>query len=242
MLICVHRIEPKYSHVNAMPIFCQISCTLIASTYSHVLTIQQGEKLILTGPKRGLALLDAIFIEIDLKIKGAGKQKKDKQLSKGFVEVIGSSHFYMGDMLVERSLHSMLSEVVVMCAVEKFAVEATIAVEVVYGKFCGEITACTTNIKRSLVLYDSKLVSEDGKGVIPLLRRVIVVGMKEKLMVTFARAGVCKVDGKRTIKFTPNLNGRFKAEVTCGSVKMVNVAWSVIDPLRVPIPSRVLRS
>jgi hypothetical protein len=69
------------------------------------------------------------------------------------------------------TIESMLSEVVVRCAVKKCAVEATIAIEVVQGRFCGEITACTTNIRDSHVLYDSKLMSAEmtGKGDIPLL-------------------------------------------------------------------------
>jgi hypothetical protein len=105
-----------------------------------MLTFEQEEQLILTGPKRGFALIDAIYIETDLKIKDAGKQKKDKQLSKGYVEM-GS-----GSCMEGYTIDSMLSDVVVRCAVKECAVEATIAIEVVQGKFCGEITACTTNI------------------------------------------------------------------------------------------------
>ncbi|GJN36344.1 hypothetical protein PR202_gb25193 [Eleusine coracana subsp. coracana] len=201
-----------------------------------MLTFQQEEQLILTGPKRGLALIDAIYIEIDLKIKGAGKQKKDKQPSKGYTEVKNDPDRFKEDMVVEPSLNSMLSEVVVKCAVEKYAVEATIAIEVVQGKFCGEITACTTNIQHclehSLVLYDTKLISAGmtDKRDIPLLRRIIAVGLKEKLIVTIARAGVCKADRKRTIMFIPSVNNRDEAEVFCGSVKiLVKVAWSIIS-------------
>jgi hypothetical protein len=48
--------------------------------------------------------------------------------------------------------------------------------------------------------------------------------------VTIVRAGVCKAERERTIKFPPSANGRDKAEVTCGSVKMVvRIAWSIIS-------------
>jgi len=46
-------------------------------------------------------------------------------------------------------------------AVAPIAVEATIAVEVIEGHFDGRITAHTSSIRKSLVLYDSK-VPGDG--------------------------------------------------------------------------------
>jgi hypothetical protein len=56
-----------------------------------MLTFEQEEELILTGPKQGLAPVDAIYVEIDLKTKGAGKHKEGKQLSKGYVEMKSES-------------------------------------------------------------------------------------------------------------------------------------------------------
>ncbi|TVT99672.1 hypothetical protein EJB05_54961 [Eragrostis curvula] len=70
------------------------------------------------------------------------------------------------------------------------AVEATIAVEVVQGQFDGTITACTTSIPQSLVLYDSKLAGVmtgcDDNQSIQLLRPVVAVCMKEMLEGRFA--------------------------------------------------------
>ncbi|KAK3137744.1 hypothetical protein QOZ80_5BG0456610 [Eleusine coracana subsp. coracana] len=203
--------------------------------HSHII-LTKDEELILIGPKRGLALTDAIYFEIDLKIKGDdGQRKNDKQLSKGYLTLNGVSRHFQDEMEVESyPLDSMLSKVVVTCAVEKRAVEATVAIEVVKGKFCGEITACTTNIRDSLVLHDSRLMTAEimtGEGVVPLLRRVVAVGLKEKLVVTIARAGVCKAERKHTIsKFTPRVNGGDEKERVCGSLEMrVRVTWSIIS-------------
>jgi hypothetical protein len=48
----------------------------------------------LEGPKRGLVLLDDVFIEIDLKIRDVQQegldQVTDRELSKGFVKIRGS--------------------------------------------------------------------------------------------------------------------------------------------------------
>ncbi|TVT99667.1 hypothetical protein EJB05_54956, partial [Eragrostis curvula] len=205
--------------------------------HSHIV-LNKDEELILTGPKRGLALIDAIYIEIDLMIKGEGKLKNDKQLSKGYLTWSGLARHFRDEMEVESHiLESMLSKVVVMCGVEKRAVEATIAIEVVQGKFFGEITACTTNILDSIVLHDSKLISAAMTGgALPMLRRVIAVGLMEKLIVTVTRLGVCKAERQRTIKFTPRVNSGDEAEITCGSLKMrVKVTWSIISRLHLDL-------
>ncbi|RCV15233.1 hypothetical protein SETIT_3G042000v2 [Setaria italica] len=188
---------------------------------------------ILTGPKRGLALKCDIYFEIDLKIKG-DRRRKDKQLSKGYLLLDGVPLRLEDEMVVESdTLDTKLSKVVITYAVVKYAVEATFAIEVLQGRFYGEITACTTSIRDSIVLYDSKVaepMTGNGKGVIQMLRNVVAVCLKEKLMMTItARTG----DGKTkitTIKFTPGVNGGGEKEITCGSIKMcVKVTWSIIS-------------
>ncbi|GJM94309.1 hypothetical protein PR202_ga10946 [Eleusine coracana subsp. coracana] len=194
-------------------------------------TCSQDESLILTGPKRGLALIDAVYFEVDLKIKG-GRKQKDKQLSKGYVALDGVPRSSKDLNEVERyNLDTMLSKVVLMCAVEKRAVEATIAIEVIQGKFSGEITACTSGVRDSILLHDTKMTGDStGTGVVQLLRRVVAVGLKEKLILTLARTGACIA--KSTMKFTPRVNDRDEKEMACGFVKMrVKVAWSIMSRL-----------
>ncbi|OEL23318.1 hypothetical protein BAE44_0015661 [Dichanthelium oligosanthes] len=178
--------------------------------------------------------MDAVYFEIDLKIKG-GQRQKDKQLSKGYVTLDGIPLRLEDKMVVERdSLDTKLSKVVVTYAVVKHAVEATFAIEVLRGRFYGEITACTTSIRKSIVLHDSRVagppMAGNGEGVIQLLRNVVAVCLKEKLIVAIAaRTG----DGKTksiTIRFTPGVNGGYEKEMTSGSVKKrVKVTWSIIS-------------
>nr|CAB3494587.1 unnamed protein product [Digitaria exilis] len=189
----------------------------------------EEDLLLLTGPKRGLALLDAVYFEMDLKIKG--DQGPDKQLSKGFLTVAGAHRSLSDKMKVEsNSLDSRHGTTEMMFAVVKRAVEATISIEVLQGEFYGEITACTTSIQKSLVLHDSKRAGTMtcyGKGPIQLLRPIVAVSLKEKLEVS---AQTDSGKPKCTIVFTPRASGEDKDEITCGIIKMlVKVTWSIID-------------
>ncbi|XP_062234242.1 uncharacterized protein LOC133931387 [Phragmites australis] len=189
----------------------------------------EDESLILTGPKRGLLLLNDDYVEMDLKIKDHGGQ--DRELSKGILTIRGVAIRYLDQCEVEsKSLATRLSTVDVMYAVVKCAVEATIAIEVVQGGFYGEITAHTTSVKNNLVLYDSEVVggmSGDGNGVIQLMRPVICVYVKDMLIIV-AQNG----DGKsQTVEFTPRFTGGEEDVITVGGVtKMrVKVTWSIMD-------------
>jgi hypothetical protein len=174
-----------------------------------------------------------MYFEFDLKIKCARRQK-DKQLSKGYMALDASNYGWWEEMEVEsKTLDTKLSKVMITYAVVHTAIEATFAIEVLQGRFYGEITACTTGIRDSIVLHDSKMVeamTNSGKGVIQLLRNVVAVNMSEKLIFTVvARTG----DGKTkstTIRFTPGLTGGEEKEITCGSIKMcVKITWSIIS-------------
>nr|CAB3463616.1 unnamed protein product [Digitaria exilis] len=154
------------------------------------------DELILTGPKRGLVLVDAIYVEIDLKIKGDCGQQ-DRELSKGYIMVDGIRRKPCEKMVVERdSLDSKLSTVEVMFAVVKRSTEATITIDVVQGEFEGKITAHTTSIQNSLVLYDSRVAVS-------------------------AVVGTSGDETQHTVEFNPAVNGGDEAEIACGSFKMV---------------------
>jgi hypothetical protein len=180
----------------------------------------------LTGPTRGLELLDNIYLEVDLKVKD--KRNKDQELSKGLcaidgVRLGGLKHSEVGCV----DLESRLTTVQVKFAVVAFAVEATIEIKVIKGNFCGDITACTSSIQDCLVLHDSKAggVTCDGSGMIQLWRRVVCVGKKEKLLLRIATASATQ-----TVSFTPDVNGAGQVEITCGDVTMlVKVNWSLFD-------------
>ncbi|GJM94323.1 hypothetical protein PR202_ga10961 [Eleusine coracana subsp. coracana] len=118
----------------------------------------EGESLLLTGPKRGLTLIDNAYIETDLKIWDY--QGQYRELSKGFLTIRGITGRSWKKFEVEcRSLSTRLSTIDVVYGVVRNAVEATIAIEVIQGDedFDGQITAHTTSIQNRFVLYDKEL-------------------------------------------------------------------------------------
>lgn len=191
--------------------------------------------MILTGPRRGLVLVDAIYVEIDLKIKDdCGKE--DRELSKGYIMVDGIRRKPCEKMVVERdSLDSKLSTVEVMFAVVKRSTEATIAIDVVQVEFEGKITAHTTSIQNSVLLYDSRVASTatgDGTRSIQLLRSSVVVFVHEVLIVSIM-VGTDGDETQHTVEFKPAMNSGEETEITCGSFKMlVKVSWSVMSSRR----------
>ncbi|KAK3140968.1 hypothetical protein QOZ80_5AG0408360 [Eleusine coracana subsp. coracana] len=189
----------------------------------------EEDSLILTGPKRGLALIGDVYVETDLKIKDDGGQE-DKQLSKGVLTIRGIARRDLTECELETgSLATRFCTVSIMYSVVIAAVEGTIAIEAIQGNFDGKITACATSIQKSLVLYDSEVagtVNADDNGLIQLLQPVISVYLKEMLEVTIvARDGETK-----RVKFTPKLCGGETFEITVGDTQMlVQVTWSIID-------------
>ncbi|GJN36319.1 hypothetical protein PR202_gb25168 [Eleusine coracana subsp. coracana] len=191
----------------------------------------EDQSLILTGPKRGLALIDDAYVEIDLKIKSQGEQ--DKELSKGFVEIEGIARRWLDKCIIESEcLGTRLSTAEVTYGVVKDAVEATFAIEVLQGYYYGQITAWTTSIQNTLVLHDSKVAGAragDGNRAIQLSRPVVAVYVKEKLYVKIAAQTHGKIK-HRTVVFIPKVNGEDKREVYVGATQiLVKVTWSIID-------------
>ncbi|CAM0957869.1 unnamed protein product [Alopecurus aequalis] len=191
----------------------------------------EDQSLILTGPSRGLFLVDYIYIEVDLMMRDRGK---DKQLSIGLLDIDGRLAPRFPTTEVQCcTLESSLSTVEVRYAVVEKATEATVEFQVLKGDFKGKITAHTTKIEDSthdrMLLHDSRacgaVTSSDGTRVIQLLRRVVAVCVDEMLVITVIPEGA----GTRVEQFTPLLGNSHKWVFDWGAVKLgVKVTWSAI--------------
>lgn len=178
--------------------------------------------MILTGPKRGLLLLDANYVETDLMIKD--HQGQDRELRKGVLTIRG-----IAGRSSEKCEVDTLSLATRLSTVKMAALEATVSLEVLEGEFCGIVTARTTSVINSLVLYDSQLADHmpgNGRGAIKMMRPVISVFFKDTLII------IARVHGGKgvAIKFTPRISKGDEVEFTLGTAKMrLRVDWSILD-------------
>uniref|UniRef100_A0A0E0BVC8 DUF6598 domain-containing protein n=1 Tax=Oryza glumipatula TaxID=40148 RepID=A0A0E0BVC8_9ORYZ len=195
----------------------------------------KDDSLILTGPHRGMVLIDALYFEINLKLKGdqVGSTEEDKQISKTVWRMNG---VFLETNFLSQNLFTAVRPMTIdscrnlyplqlMYAFVSNAVEATVSVKVLQGHFYGKITTCTSMVKDNILLHDSSLMPGGG-GVmaadhsndqfVRLLRPVTAVYLHETLIVTI----LAQVDGtkynRRTMYFKPAVNGEGEAQITCG--------------------------
>ncbi|CAM0907087.1 unnamed protein product [Alopecurus aequalis] len=203
------------------------NCQLISS---------KDDSLILTGPKRGFMVCDAIYFEIDLKVRDVhGEKFKDERLSRGLMEVDGVTRLaYRPIYEVETetlvSMHSILD---LSYTFIRKAVEGAVEVRILDGPagFHGKIYACTTNVPCDIMLHDSKVngvLTAGDSGVVQMARSVVGVSVDEQLLLTVATALGGEEFSVHTVDFTPRRNSYDEEEITCGNYKIL---------LKAPFPS-----
>ncbi|KAM0829520.1 hypothetical protein ACQ4PT_066810 [Festuca glaucescens] len=131
----------------------------------------EDEVLVLTGPGRGLVLVDFIYLEIDLKIKEDGVYP-DRNFSKGLLSIDGRVLSRENDLVVTSdTLDSWLSSVDVRFATVLNSVEGTFEIKLLEGHFYGTITVGISGIDQRIVIHDSEadgVVTCDESGAITL--------------------------------------------------------------------------
>uniref|UniRef100_A0ACD5UAL3 Uncharacterized protein n=1 Tax=Avena sativa TaxID=4498 RepID=A0ACD5UAL3_AVESA len=193
----------------------------------------QNEDLILTGPTRGIVFRGGAFFEINLMSREDG-DCNDRQFSKALIDVLLGR--IMKTKVGIRTIPSWLSEVQLVYSHVRKALEATVEIKILSGPevFYGKITACTTEIPKEILLYDSDVSGGmdvgDG-GVVQLLRRVVAVSIDEILILNVG-ANVADHDGNTSncvLEFTPMIQGEDDNQIMCGLYSMrMKVIWSTL--------------
>ncbi|KAM0829526.1 hypothetical protein ACQ4PT_066813 [Festuca glaucescens] len=193
----------------------------------------EDEVLVLTGPGRGLVLVDFIYLEIDLKIKEDGVYP-DRNFSKGLLSIDGRVLSRENDLVVTSdTLDSWLSSVEVRFATVLNSVEGTFEIKLLEGHFYGTITVGISGIDQRIVIHDSEadgVVTCDESGAITLRRRVMTLCLLSRKLVFHIDNNAGGVLGEQTIDFTPSRTGADQGETWCGDGKFeVRVDWSLMD-------------
>uniref|UniRef100_A0ACD5YAD1 Uncharacterized protein n=1 Tax=Avena sativa TaxID=4498 RepID=A0ACD5YAD1_AVESA len=193
----------------------------------------KDEALVLTGPRRGLVLVDFIYVEVDLKIKEDGVYP-DRQFSKGLTSIDGRVLSRENDVVVRGdTLDSWLTSVEVRFATVLNSVEATFEMKLSEGDFFGTINVGISDIQETIVIHDSEAdgaVTCDESGVIRLRRCVMTISLLSRKLVFHIDNKAGGVLGEQTISFTPSRTGADQGETSCGAGKFqVRVDWSLMD-------------
>ncbi|KAK1601770.1 hypothetical protein QYE76_016944 [Lolium multiflorum] len=195
----------------------------------------EDKTLILTGPDRGLVLVDFIYLEIDLKIRDLkdDKEDQDKQFSKGLISIDGRVLSRERDVVVRsETLESWLSTMEVRVATVLNTVEVTFEIKLLMGHLDGNITVGIKGIKEPILIHDSEadgVVTWDESRVVKLRRRVMTICLQEMLAFHIVNEAD-GVKGERTLDFTPKRTGSDHCNILCGAgVFGFTVVWSLMD-------------
>lgn len=185
-------------------------------------------------------LVDFIYLDVDLNIKdGDDEHHMDRRLNKGLHSIdrrvlIRAKNTEEKTRFTSTTLHSWLSTAEVEYTVAQAVVEATVEFKVIDGgDFRGKITASTTGFDDvRIVLHDSEaacggaVTTNDGSGIVPLLRRVLAVHLDETLMLRVE-------DDQATttvVEFAPFCVGNDRRDIASGAVRLqVKMTWSFMD-------------
>ncbi|CAM0958542.1 unnamed protein product [Alopecurus aequalis] len=203
----------------------------------------EDDRLILTGPGRGLVLLDFIYLEINLKIK-IDEEPLEQQISKGLLSIDGRVQPRDEKVNVgSQTLKSWFSAVKVNYATILNAVEATFEIKVLKKHFRGEITVGMKGVEEKIVIHDSTkdgMETRGDKRFIKLRRHVMTIRLDSMLIFEFDSKGCRNCGGAPEViieKFTPLPRTHQTAKVNCATGRFeVKVVWSLMDISgRVPV-------
>ncbi|KAM0862159.1 hypothetical protein ACQ4PT_045434 [Festuca glaucescens] len=201
--------------------------------------IMQEASLRLTGPTRSIVIIDPVYYEVELKVKG-DTPCEDKLLSLLLIE---DKYYPPGERcqgVHHHTYSSKLSTVEVTIGHLAQTVEATITVQVVEGSWPthhhGRFVVRMASLSDlEMVLLDSRdggTVPVMGDGVIGLSRCVVPVEADGELKIwvdAWQGDDRGNVVGKDQVTFVPGGAGRSEDTCDVGFCKMrVTVAWSLL--------------
>nr|TKW38256.1 hypothetical protein SEVIR_1G102100v2 [Setaria viridis] len=179
----------------------------------------------MSGPKRGIQLVDTTLIEYDMKIKTGGHESEDLQLIDG-VSLVDDMDTWNCSPFTWR-MHGGCGAIDITAARLNFAVEAT--VEVAISQEQSDFSMClscfTSGLHEEIRLFDGAIAESCG-----LKRSVIAVVMGAQMDLKFKVASVLCIPGENCCSFKATKHGRATQEIkTDFALITVKVTWSTLD-------------
>uniref|UniRef100_A0A0D9XZZ0 DUF6598 domain-containing protein n=1 Tax=Leersia perrieri TaxID=77586 RepID=A0A0D9XZZ0_9ORYZ len=193
----------------------------------------EDSSLVLTGPSRGVLVLDPVEFEIELRVKGTNPSE-DKILSAEAFEYNGTTQRTWSGSLRNMMISGVRSILEFKYAHLPLALEATIKIWVSEGltDFCGKFTARNASINENVILLDSRdeMVAISNDGSIQLSRSVVVVDGDKGTLFVGAHATRSRQSSYACTKFFPGKSGLSRDTLDVGFCRMsIEVAWSLIS-------------
>uniref|UniRef100_K3YV40 DUF6598 domain-containing protein n=2 Tax=Setaria italica TaxID=4555 RepID=K3YV40_SETIT len=187
--------------------------------------VEQGSLINMSGPKRGIQLVDTTLIEYDMKIKTGGHESEDLQLIDG-VSLVDDMDTWNCSPFTWR-MHGGCGAIDITASRLNFAVEATVEVAIsqVQSDFSMCLSCFTSGLHEEIRLFDGAIAESCG-----LKRSVIAVVMGAQMDLKFKVASVLCIPGEHCCSFKATKHGRATQEIkTDFALITVKVTWSTLD-------------
>ncbi|RCV05684.1 hypothetical protein SETIT_1G102900v2 [Setaria italica] len=184
-----------------------------------------GSLINMSGPKRGIQLVDTTLIEYDMKIKTGGHESEDLQLIDG-VSLVDDMDTWNCSPFTWR-MHGGCGAIDITASRLNFAVEATVEVAIsqVQSDFSMCLSCFTSGLHEEIRLFDGAIAESCG-----LKRSVIAVVMGAQMDLKFKVASVLCIPGEHCCSFKATKHGRATQEIkTDFALITVKVTWSTLD-------------
>ncbi|CAL5024273.1 unnamed protein product [Urochloa decumbens] len=187
--------------------------------------LEQGSLIDMTGPKRGIQLIDTILIEYDMKVKTGQHEKEDLQVIDG-VSLLDDIDTWNCSPFTCR-MNGGYGGIDITAARLDSAVEATVEVAIsqVQGGFSMCLGCFTSGLHEEIRLFDGAIVKSGG-----LKRSVVAVVMGAQMDLKFKVAAGSCIPAEHCCSFKATKHGRATQEIkTDLALIAVKVTWSTLD-------------
>jgi len=187
------------------------------------IVVEQGSLINMTGPKRGIDMMDLSLLEYDMRIKTGGEEKNDLQLIDG-ASLIGSAGEW--DQPLTMRIPGNYGAVYITLSRFNSAVEATVEVLIseVQCSFNLSLTCLTSQLSKEIRLFHGAIAGSRG-----LQRSVVAIPWNSSINLNFKVGALSSSSNQHYCSFMAKVHGHDTQEIkTLFALISVKVTWSML--------------